>query len=490
MEVIDRLKFDEVYVVSDLHLGGPPGSQIFDQGPQFEKFLASLSASGAAAAKTKSAAQKSVCLVINGDLVDFLADQNAKAFDAEGAVEKLDRICNEDAFKPVWRGLRAFVKTPNRTLAITLGNHDIELALPWVRERLIEQLCDGDDAARGRIALVFDGTGFRCQVGAVRVLCVHGNEVDSWNLTDYEQLRRIGRDLMLSRPDQKFDEWVPNAGSGLVVKVMNQIKHQYPFVDLLKPENDAVLPILATLDAARDADIRQLASIASRKTWDQVRHAFGFLGEAAGEREAPPPPRSATARSFQPVDAAGALALAEKRMQDNEDPFNLISGEALSQKLGLRDWVNGALSWIQGKPKQESLRKVLASLRDDWSFEPATKDDTFRRLDELAGAQIDIIVAGHTHLERALEREKSRGFYYNSGTWVKLMRLTEPELGSETGFQRFYDAVESGKSEKLAPYVFRNCTVVRIRSGSSAELCHFEDGKLKPVPGTQFGMGR
>ena len=69
--------------------------------------------------------------------------------------------------------------------------------------------------------LAFDGAGFLCRVGNATVLCVHGNEVDDWNITDYETIRRAGRDLQQGR---SVEAWVPNAGTHLVIEVMNDIK--------------------------------------------------------------------------------------------------------------------------------------------------------------------------------------------------------------------------------------------------------------------------
>ena len=35
-------------------------------------------------------------------------------------------------------------------------------------------------------------------------------------------------------------------------------------------------------------------------------------------------------------------------------------------------------------------------------------------------------MTGHTHLERVLARSGGRGAYFNSGTWVPLIRLSLP----------------------------------------------------------------
>jgi hypothetical protein len=43
-----------------------------------------------------------VALIINGDSVDFIADQNAKYFDPEGAIGKLDNIIYDPNFADVF----------------------------------------------------------------------------------------------------------------------------------------------------------------------------------------------------------------------------------------------------------------------------------------------------------------------------------------------------------------------------------------------------
>jgi len=211
-------QFDELYVISDLHLGGLPGFQIFNSGAELQRLINYLRA---------FPLEKTIALLINGDFVDFLAERPSRHFDLVDAVVKLDRIVQDPAFAPVWKALQKFAGTANRCLIINLGNHDLELALPWVRAHLLKVLSDGNEAARGRIILAFDGTGFLCQVGNAEVLCVHGNEVDNWNVADYETIRRIGRDIVQGRP---VESWIPNAGSQLVIEVMNDLKRHYPFI--------------------------------------------------------------------------------------------------------------------------------------------------------------------------------------------------------------------------------------------------------------------
>ena len=113
-------EFDEVHVISDLHLGGRPGFQIFGSTAELAWLIGDL--------RQRPAGR--LALVINGDFIDFLAQAPALPFDPEGAADKLATIVNEPEFAPVFNALRAFTANDNRQLIVNLGNHDLEFALP------------------------------------------------------------------------------------------------------------------------------------------------------------------------------------------------------------------------------------------------------------------------------------------------------------------------------------------------------------------------
>ncbi len=63
----------------------------------------------------------------------------------------------------------------------------------------------------------------------------------------------------------------------------------------------------------------------------------------------------------------------------------------------------------------------------------------FERIDELVGPEYDVVIAGHTHLARALDRSRGRGRYFNSGTWAGLMKLTPTQLQSPAAFKPVFE---------------------------------------------------
>lgn len=424
----DGIRLDSLHVVSDLHLGGAPGFQIFGSTQELAWLISHV-------AEPRPGRHG---LVINGDFIDFLAEAPSMAFDPLGAAAKLDSIWNR--FEPVFEALRRLVQTPERLLIINLGNHDLELALPWVRSHLAQRLTDGDETATARLLLVTDGTGVNCQVGSARVVCLHGNEVDAWNVADYEQLRRIARDHQLGRP---LDAWLPNAGSRMVVEVMNGIKRRYPFVDLLKPETEAVLPLLAALDAGVYRKLMDLASIAGRRGWDAARMRTGFLDEALNVSEATPPPVIHGMPSFN-RSSRELLGDVEKAWRGGVKPIDLVRG-VRGEQLGF--W-SAARDAVTGTPRHEVVRQALEQVDRDRSFDPGAEDDTFRDLDALVGADVDVIVAGHTHLERSLKRRRG-GHYFNTGTWARLIRILPALRQDAVEFEKLFKLLDGSSLAKL-----------------------------------------
>jgi UDP-2,3-diacylglucosamine pyrophosphatase LpxH len=477
-------QFEEVHVVSDLHLGGETGFQIFGAGEELKRYIGFLS---------QHLPDKQIALVINGDFIDFLAEKPSAYFDPKGAVGKLVRIRGDKAFEMVFTALQDFVSKNNRTLVINLGNHDLELALPWVREKLLEILAGGKAEHLGRIRWVMDGTGFLCQVAGAKVLCIHGNEVDDWNVVDFEKLRRIGRDFQRG---EYVDAWTPNTGTKLVIEVMNDIKEKLPFVDLLKPEKGAVLPILAALDPQRSEHILGFGKVLPRLAWDKLKRRLDWL-----EAEEGPPPNKPLPPAWGQTEASmeaseKLLDVTEQRFQEGREPLDLIEDEEAGQLLR----VDGA-GWkaVTGESTEKVLAEFLEYLDKDPSFNigEIEKDEDFVKLDAWVSQQIDFLVAGHTHLERAHLR-KEGGYYFNSGTWAWLIHLCPDLRKNEEKFKAILEAfrknLESSSEnssnlsiEQLVKLGFANkhLTVVRIWSvggRAKGELRHVKSDSIADPP--------
>ena len=413
----NSLQFHELFVISDLHFGGDVGFQIFDSTSEMVALIKHICILPA----TTNAA-----LLINGDFIDFLAEKPQRHFDPDGANAKLDRIASDATFKPIFEALSDLLGIANRTLIINLGNHDLELAMPWVREHLVQILCGAEAAKRGRLQFHIDGTGVRCRVGASEVLVLHGNEFDAWNVADYHHLRTMARDLQFGKP---VKDWEPNAGARLVIEVMNEIKRERPFVDLLKPEVAAVVKVLAMIEQRYVKKLTNLTGIKKRKMDDVKRMQKDLLSVGARSKLISEPSANLTTEDqffdalYEPDEARGVYKTALY-----EDAKMLGIPGAIWQKL-------------IGSSECEILRVALDGLHKDQSFAFDDADDTYKSATSAISAEIPFVLTGHTHLLRALARP--RGGYFNSGTWARVIQVTPKYLANEQQFQPIYQALKA-----------------------------------------------
>src|SRR5215510_8756010 len=154
----------QLFVIPDLHLGGKPGFQICspkgrERVADFLNWVASQAEGG-----------QDIHLVVNGDLVDFLAEPPFAIFTGKDdeATTKLQSII--DSSPEIWQAFRAIVKA-GAELTVLLGNHDLELTLPGPGRLLRKTL------GPGRVNFVFDNQAL--DLGDV--LIEHGNRYDAWN---------------------------------------------------------------------------------------------------------------------------------------------------------------------------------------------------------------------------------------------------------------------------------------------------------------------
>ncbi|HMV68808.1 MAG TPA: metallophosphoesterase, partial [Myxococcota bacterium] len=281
-------RYDILYVISDLHIGGRPDFEIFRESDA----LAWLADQAASRARPDAP----VGLVLNGDVFDLLSDGDVP-FDARGAADRVVAWLARPCFQAATLGLRRFVRTPGCRLVVVIGNHDLELCLPEVQTRLRDMLCQADEAARGRVVFATDGSGYRCRVGTANdaraVLCMHGEVADTWNAVDHEDLRKIvlALNLGVEPPDLTL-----NAGTQMVQRIINPLKYdeRWPFVDLLKPEQEAAVQIAMALAWESEGGVSKTVRYAAKllstqpgRIRDALRRWVGWLGDEGEGEERP-----------------------------------------------------------------------------------------------------------------------------------------------------------------------------------------------------------
>ena len=438
---------EEIHVISDIHMGGKPGFQVLRETARLARFIDWVGA---------QRPEQRVALVLNGDVIDTLAEDIAGYVAVDDALPTLERIMGDAHFQPVWDALAAFVRREGRQLVLVIGNHDIELAFPHVQRRLLERLCGDNAAARARVEFSTTGAGYACTVGNARVFCTHGNEVDPWNFNRYEDIARVARRINSGR-HLYLDEWTPNAGTRLVRDVMNEVKKKYAWIDLLKPENSTALGTLLAIDPGQLGKIDKLPGIVGSKLVGQTQVDQRLSADGLQL----PPTNSASA----PLEALlgshvrasmRALGVGTGRSGD-EMLLALKAKTATPAARPLGDAPLGALQlawdrltgWLSGIPPEEALRTALLDwCWQDRSFQLDEHDDTCKEIVARVGSAVDFVVTGHTHLERAIELGGGR-YYFNSGTWIRLMHLRETLLADREAFAPLYAILQRGRMSEL-----------------------------------------
>lgn len=462
-----------LFVISDLHLGGrphsssePTGSQICHSYNELTYFIDWV--------RGQANGPNSVELVINGDIVDFLleddyGDDNVAlpwSPDETLVIEKLKLIIErtkENSDYGPFEAMAALLQD-GQNLTFLLGNHDVELSLPAVRRYLERQLGGG-----GRFRFVYDGEAY------VKgdLLIEHGNRYDDWNIIDHSALRQerslLSRGLgqrMQQRPSGGF---VPPPGSFMVIKVINEIKRLYRFVDLLKPENEAVLPILLALHPNLQHVLgaaQQMRSKSSNKFVTAAEPVRDGQLSAEGHTHAPTLAEALRrvigdqAPIIFPVQttSGGELGTASTwpRLQELSANIKLFINNSASlfseQAAGLRD---------------EALRLGLAAWRGKLSRDESREVSPYREaVEELAKAgEFNCVVFGHTHLPK-LEVMIVDGrpvTYINTGTWTDTMRVPLALLEENSAAsQDFRDFVADLRQNRLDKYLERRLSYADI----------------------------
>ena len=472
-------RYDELCVVSDIHMGGRPGFQILKESKRLANFIRSLG---------RQRPDGRVALVLNGDIIDSLAEDIGGYIAADDAVTMMTRIFNDPTFTPVWEALKDFVGRPGRSLIIVIGNHDIEVALPSVQKAIEMRLAGDDTACRGRITFSTTGSGYTCTVGDARVFCTHGNEEDSWNVVDYEALFQLARNQNAGLPFNP-NHWEPNAGTLFVKDIMNEVKRKYAWIDLLKPETKAAIGVLLVLDPGQVGKISRGIPV----LWEKVRGTLKQHGLLSADEtsvtDSGQVQNIAMSELLGPNLLGGLRAArpssgrtAESMLMEAERNFDKPGARApgSDQTLG---WGQLVWDWLTGVDKPEALRRALKDwLRGDKTFDLKDRDETFEAVTAKVGSGVDFIVTGHTHLERAIQLDPRR-YYFNCGTWIRLLRITDAMLDQPHGFKNIYAVLMKGSMEAIdhaqmgRPFLLNQTSAVSIRTEGNevvGELMHIE----------------
>ncbi|HOX24270.1 MAG TPA: hypothetical protein PLL30_00775 [Candidatus Krumholzibacteria bacterium] len=427
-----------ILLASDLHLGpGHPGadgvydhSENFFAGEAFSNWLRRFAQEAPGAPGT--------LLVLDGDTFDFVRlglaprdrDYDAwsrrlaslgVALDADAlrrAVDGSDRRygLGSEEFKAVWKldrvldghpeflaALREWVGAGGRLLVLK-GNHDLEMHWPRVRHALRQRICDGlsdpDEAAR-RIAFVDD------RIIVANLMIEHGHEHEP--MTAVRGPAVLGRD----RPQLRYP-----LGSFLNRYLINALERINPFLDNLKPVDEALLAILRR----RPVHVVKLYV----RGWKFVKRALAMRRFGDGPTWSilaglvlPPLTVLLIAFFVWRPEAWQAVARAVPWLAR---PSVAVSGGILGvlSPVLLPYLIGAGLEIVRSLRPRRPLDELAAAARKqlaEWS----AVSPPWRRL---------YSVMGHTHRQdvHAFPLGEREGYYLNTGTWIPLWSRERPDL--------------------------------------------------------------
>ena len=462
-----------VYVISDLHIGGAypvPGSgdtrgfRLNTHVDVATQFVTRLTASATAGVSLE--------LVINGDIVDFLAERSSSGPvwvpftpDPDDACQKLEAIVTRD--QPFFDALARFLAAGHR-LTLLLGNHDIELDLPPVRAKFASLLGIG-----GHTDYEFIANDEAYVIGGA--LIEHGNRYDGFNMVDYDSLRRVSA-LMSRRQEARQSLHVRRAAGQQDGRVGDQ------------SDQGAV-----SIHRSADARERRGGAAAARARAGRARPARQGCGAWVGGRPRREDAAAAALGRAAPAPAGGQVlqslvhtslgARAFGYLRALEHDLASIDAKVATADATARvdfDRDRGLACLLTAhkdgdvQARLPALLEAVRALQGDKTFDRSVETGTeylnsARALARQGGFQI--VTYGHTHLAKKVPLDNG-AVYFNSGAWVDFMQfppeiISGPSDVAQQQLQSFVDAVGTGG---LTPFVMFQPTYLRFDLDGAGQL--------------------
>jgi UDP-2,3-diacylglucosamine pyrophosphatase LpxH len=475
-----------LHVLSDLHLAPADGPCVFRAHEALVALIDRIAAEPAPQ-----------CLVLNGDVFDFLQIPGYEALSLPLAARRMQAILEaldgEPQPRNVVAALRRFTACGHRLYCLA-GNHDPELQLHKVQKVLHDSL-----GSRPASDIAADDDRWRLHIAGLRVLGAHGHAADPFNAISGARMREAER---------AGDGEVPlPPGSRLVCKVINPYRRahdrgrpRFPFVDLL-PSDMAVIWALLLLDpvlAMRRVQDAMGISLAVLVRGAMLRTGIGAsrlsagdgTGDGAADREQPP--RESDWQTFFADALVDAMPRDYTGYVPERDQRELLAAlDALAREADALegDALAGRALEARAKPsspesvhvpmlgRYDALRPVLLRMLAG-SLAPAR--DAFRpaQADALAGDSIaawdeeaDVMVTGHTHAAKQIRTPRGNT-YLNTGTWLDLTPI--PDFADTTAVADWLDALAGDKVPR-----WQGCPVAQV-DADGARLLRWTGRDFQP----------
>lgn len=385
-------------ILSDIHLGNDGGYDIF-------------AGEAALPALLDAMVSPPTRVILNGDTVDFLMNQDPLELEVERAVQQAQAITAAPATRAVFAALGRVLAGGGEVI-VGLGNHDAELALGEVQAVFRAALAQPAEVA-AKLVFTRGEEPLLLELGGARILVAHGEHNDPWNRLDYGNLPGPG-----APESAKAERFRYPPGSKLVKTLLNPLKIDYGlrFADLLKPDfQGAVLTTLAVNPAAFKT-LFQGSTLSLM--WQLFRQSLGPMTFEGDEED---------------LGLVGAMEAAGLTEEEHEAIEALIDPDAPAM---FADDDDPILDRARIKLGRAGLKLYAATQRVLTGKSGATYFDLEPGKQEWKEAQrlakkfdADAVILGHTHSARFKHQDDV--LFINTGTWIHLMRLPAPDAPTD-----------------------------------------------------------
>lgn len=431
-----RMSTARSVIISDLHVGAGP---LDDCDEELERnltaFLGELSTSDGP-----------VELVIDGDFLDFVQAPPWQGKELEAVAEDGTPLCFTEAqsvaklgavvadHRPIFDALGGFLASgADRTLTILPGNHDADLFWPEVRAAFADAVFRHGGAGRDRLGFVLEQV-YRPK-HAPRAWIEHGHQHDPLNA-----FARGGHPCWSeATPPIHVDRsgarrLVECIGTRFMIRFMNRLDRDYPFVDNVKPFSrfvalfgaSALVPGFGPLRAA--VGIWTLLRYLGRETVTAPADLLGLSGGEGGDRSAP---GAFLAARLGEVDDAAREAFADAlrgRGFRVDRPLSMLLGEP-DRAEALLDFLGEHADLLDALEADGGADLLgLDGTGDELALGKGFFVDETAELRKAARAvrrdpDVGAVVMGHTHEP---VDDPALG-YLNTGSWTRYYRFEPHE---------------------------------------------------------------
>jgi UDP-2,3-diacylglucosamine pyrophosphatase LpxH len=417
----------DLIVVSDWHLAPERGMGMFRADAELAQFLAWI-----------LVAVPNSTIVLAGDILDFLivehGERAEKALHPAGAPLRAASIVEHHP--EVFDALSRVSRSSIHHIVWISGNHDPELVFPSVEQVIEARL--GLSTTAPPIRWLVHGEAAMIRIGEMTSVIEHGDMFDDWSRIDHDALRRSLS--LASRGLLNHHRYIPPPGSQLVVEYLIGLREEFPWLYLLKPEREALIPILYAFLSRKE----------KYKLLPALRHWLSSFGRSA---------------------------ISEIQIRMNPARIVRSADATPVRRRKLHSWLEVMESQSKRRFLQKDrLERIIPMLREvaaaDNFFDITVPDDVSGAVTFVLQQGIDLAIQGHTHSARA--NTLAQGLYINSGTWAHLLRLP-PSQAPDKEWREFLQSISRGGDHGFLRPTFVHVTCSGANGRTSAALMQWHN---------------